>query len=417
MMEARDPSVERRRAALFALMADLRRGADAGEGRDELGYTLVDRLIDAMGDADGYNAGLAAGALRTIAQYRRGDASTAAVALAGALSHPRHQELRKEAGEALVELAENGGALPVAALPSLEEATRAAMKHTRQLATFALAADAVARADRIALEALVRAHPRPDVRQRAASYVVRGAEWRDASFSVPLWTEDLRAVDRPTRVRAVRTLQAIFSGPRNGGVVSSGRSEAARSALVALDEAGATLDDIEESASARAWAEQVSGQASRWREIGPRVAALEEGGSAGPEALDAAARASREVREAMVTCALDRGSWRALTALLDHPDAGVRADVLAELSWASLRRMVAFTPLVPALARRLSDEVPELRAAALGVLHNLAHAGSALDRTRLDAATEALAALAAGDGPEAEQARQVGDLARQLGGL
>jgi hypothetical protein len=415
MAQVAHGDVAARREALFALLADLRAGAVLDRGPD--GDGLVRALVAAMNDADGYNAGRAADALRTIAQYRRGDISAAGVALARAVTHPQHQELRKESGEALVELAENGPGIDIATRAALSEATQHPMKHARQLATYALAADAVARADLAAWTALVDAHPRSDVRERAFNYVCRGAEWRDASFAVPLVLGRLTSADRTVRTRAVSALTAIFVGPRSGGAVSAARCARAQEAVEALDAAGEALADIDGVDTARGWAARVAAEVAQIAWMGPMIGALQEGGAGAARAREAMRRLDANQRVGLVDAALDRRAWGVLAAWLADPDRAVVADVLQGLDYASLRRMMAFTPLVPALVALLEPPSSDLTPRAVSVLHNLAHAGSATDRTEVASAVPALTALAEGAGPAAAMAGQVLFLARTFGGL
>lgn len=403
-----DERVEARRSALFAI------GAAVRAGHPEADASLVGAMVSAMGDADAYNAGLAAGVLRQLAQYRRGDISGAADALAGAVVSTASQELRKEAGEALVELCENGAGLPGSAVGLLEPLLDTSMKHGRQLAATALAAHAARRRDAARLEALLIKHPRLDVRERAVGYLVRGAEWMDAFVALPTLCVALRDHHRAVRRRATAAIAAVLRGPRVGWTPDASHAAAAAVVLAALETMQPEPEVAREHAQAIGLARALATEEAQRARADALLAALRESG-------DSASWRERVVEadlvRAVVAGAVAEGSWGPVAALVEHPRFDLRVAALEELAYRAARSTLAMAPLVPALARCLDERDASVQAAALDVLSTLAHAGSALARTDLAVAEPQLVALAGSRGPLAERAATALSLARSLGGL
>lgn len=400
--------VAARRDALDHVLKGLRDGADADPA-------LVAWAVDAMRDPDPYNAGMAANVLRTTAQYRRGDIAPAATALAASLTTIRSQELRKEAAEALVELAENGPGIPAEAIPLLQSATQHRMKHARQSATYALAADALARGDADALRALAFDHPRPDVRLRALVYVVRGAEWRDARVMVPLLLEAAGSSEPHMARAACKGLTAIVRGPPDAPHTEE-RSRVAAEVVAHLDALGVCA--LEPAAyEARSSAEHVARAFGRWQEAANVLAPWGDpprrppGWDATVEALKA------DVFDALVDVALHAQCWPVLSALMWHPSTATRVATLSRLSLVAMGSMRSMDPLVPALAVSLADPSPEVRRAAVWVVQTLAMFGGALSRTDLQPLTHALIAIAHGEGSAAVQAADVLRVGAMFGGV
>lgn len=343
--------------------------------------------------------GRAAGVLRQIAQYRKGDIGAATRALAAALTS-LNQELRKEAGLALVEAAENGPGVGDARedlLPLLAHK----MKHARHLAADALAADAVDRMDADALGALVR-HARPDVGARALSYLVRGGQWRSLVFAAPLLCDLFREGDPATRRAVARTMEALLIGPRDEQAGVAVYVPAA-TAILAVTEGGA-LPEVE---SARAWATRRLAQHAE----DPRVQALLD------QLRDPDSDPSFAVVDvtAVVRLAYQHDVWAVLERLLRHPNHEVRRETLWVISVDAIRRMRSSTPIVPAVTAAMDD--PATAQHAFSALESFALFGSAVQPTDLRAAHHALVDTATGAGAAANDAGTLLGVAQHLGGL
>jgi hypothetical protein len=345
-----------------------------------------------------------------------GNIAPAAARLASHLTNTRSQELRKESGEALVELAENGPGIPLEVRPTLERAALDTMKHARQLAAFALAADALDRRDVARFAWLTTGHPRADVRLRALRYVARGAEWRDAVPLVPMLLEGLAsAPDASARRPYLGAVFAVLTGPRDAGATPE-RAEAGSRTLRVLDALGLT-DDAPEVADARRAAKHAATSMDRWTVAASWMASWMPTGER-PSGWDATVAALGPMeRRDLWALAHHVEAWPVLRAAMWHPDPSVRAGVLNDLSMIAIRSMRSMTPIVPSIRSCLDDADAQVRRAAISLFESLALFGSALDRTDLRAAEASLQASAASEGEDAIRAEAVLKVGQLLGGL
>lgn len=377
---------------------------------------LIALLIGAMDDADPYNAGCAAGVLRMAAQYRAGNIAAAAHRLAEHLTNTASQELRKESGAALVELAENGPGIPSEALATLEGAAVHRMKHARQLAAAALAADALDRRDVARFAWLCTQHPRPDVRERCVAYLVRGSEWRDALPFVPLLLDGLRAAgSSPDRRRYLTALFAVLTVPRDAGA-SPERAEAGAQTLHTLDALGLS-DDAPEVESARRVARNAATSMDRWKAAAAVMSAwlTSEGRPAGWD--EVVANLSRGQRGDLWDLAHHVQAWPVLRAAMWHPSASVRVEVLQRLSIIAIRSMRPMTAIVPSVRACLDDPDAGVRQAALSLVESLAMFGSALERTDLSTVAVSLKTVAGSEGEDGLRADAILKIGQLFGGI
>jgi hypothetical protein len=360
---------------------------------------LVGLLADLLVWQHRYVPSRAAGVLRQIAQYRKGDIGAATRALAAALT-AENQELRKESGMALVEAAENGPGVGDARELLLPLLTHK-MKHVRQLAADALAADAVDRMDADALVDLAR-HPRADVRGRALSYLVRGGQWRYLVFAAPLLCDLFREGDLDRRRAVARAMEALLLGPRDAQAPAADYVPPATAILAATE--GVAMPELE---NARAWAERRLAEHAE----APHVRALlnqlhdpDQDPDLAPEDVTAVAR-----------LAYQHDVWAALDRLLRHRSQEVRRATLWVISVDAIRRMRSSTPIVPAVTAAMDD--PATAQDAFSALQSFALFGSATQPTDLSAAHHALVDTASGAGATAESAATLLGVAQHLGGL
>ncbi|MCG3195246.1 MAG: hypothetical protein DIJKHBIC_04523 [Thermoanaerobaculia bacterium] len=395
------------------------------------GTPAVPALAQAVSDPDTGLAGAAANTLRIIAQYRRGNIGEAVAALARAVPSA-DQELRKNAAEALIEAAENGpGIAP--AVPALEAALTHKMKHVRMLATSALAAHLVDRKDLPRLEHLVTAHPRADVRERAAGYLRRGAEWKDISFAVPLLCRVLKAGEASARRRTAQVLEAYLSGPKGVAIPLATRRDCARAILECLTTLegeqtpeirelreraslalrGAVSPDELEAAIAALREEDVParGEAAYTLQLASNAGIDIEAAVPYLQALlDGGEEERPAVVFALVKHLLNRRAYALVGKLLAHREPEVRAEALTRIDLEAIESTTNLTPLVGPVSGLLKDEIAEVRERAAGVLRSFAMFGSAADKTDLSAAAAGL--QAARDGGDESVAKTAGQALR-----